>query len=112
MDELKAAATVVEKDIVLDRGGAFSLNLPAEWFASNVFLAVDMYDLDNPVHPEGHIGWWRYEIAQLPQSPTGRLILDQGGKVRPHFEGVTAADEWLNPAEVPASRIELLIVIR
>ena len=115
MNEPKAAGvavTVVEKEIVLDRGGAFSLNLPAEWIASNVFLVVDLYDLDNPVHPAGHIGWWRYEIAQLPPSPAGRLILDKDDKVRPDFEGAEAVDEWRNPAEVAANRIELLIVLR
>jgi glycosyltransferase involved in cell wall biosynthesis len=60
----------------------------------------------------GHVGWWRYEIAQLPRNPIGRLILDKGGKVSPHFEGVKATDEWRNPAEVPINRIELLIVLR
>jgi glycosyltransferase involved in cell wall biosynthesis len=115
MNEPKAAgvaATVVEKDIVLDRGGAFSLNLPAEGVASSVFLVVDMYDLDNPIHPEGHLGWWRYEIAQLPRSPTGRLILGKDGNVSLDFAGGTPVDEWRNPAKVPASRIELLIVLR
>jgi glycosyltransferase involved in cell wall biosynthesis len=106
------AATIVEKDIVLDRGGAFSLNLPTEWMASNVFLVVDIYDLDNPVHPDGHVGWWRYEIDQLSRSPAGRLILDRDGRVSPHFDGVPAADQWRNPAEVSASRIEMLIVLR
>ena len=115
MNEPKAAVvavTVVEKEIVLDRGGAFSLNLSVESIAPDVFLVLDLYDLDSPVHPVGHVGWWRYEIAQLPRSPTGRLILNKSGEVRPHFEGVEATDQWRNPAKAPPTRIELVIVLR
>lgn len=106
------AATVVEKDIVLDRGGSFTLSLPREWVASSVFLVIDIYDLDNPVHPEGHIGWWRYDIARLPRSPGGRLEIDEDDRVTPRFESVAAVDEWRNPAGVKAARMELLIVLR
>lgn len=106
------AVTVVEKEIVLDRGGAFSFNLPADSIVSNVFLVLDMYDLDSPVHPEGHVGWWRYEIARLPRNPAGRLVLDKSGEVRPHFEGIEATGEWRNPAKAPAKRIQLAVVLR
>jgi hypothetical protein len=55
MNEVKPSAltaTVVEKDIVLEHDGAFSLNLPDERDAWNVFLVIDIYDLDNPVIPK------------------------------------------------------------
>jgi len=27
------------------------------WRRADVFLTIDIYDLDHPVHPEGHVGW-------------------------------------------------------
>ena len=115
MNEVKPSAltaTVVENDIVLEHDGALSLNLPDERDAWNVFLVIDIYDLHNPVHPQGHLGWWRYEIGQLTANPTGRLVHDEGGKVKPVFKCVLPVDEWRNPSEVLANRMELQVVLR
>jgi glycosyltransferase involved in cell wall biosynthesis len=115
MIELKAAApaaTVLEKDVILGHGGTFSLNLPPERATSNVFLVVDIYELGNPVHPDGHVGWWRYDINHLVQHPTGKLTCDESGTVQLTIEGATPLDEWRNPSHIDASRMELLLVLR
>jgi glycosyltransferase involved in cell wall biosynthesis len=114
MGEFKTvlSASINENEVVLDRGGTFSLNLPADKVASNVFLVLDIYDLDRPVHPEGHIGWWRYDIGKLPLNPTGELSRDEGGNVRPVIDGAPAVDEWRNQTKIDALRMELLIVLR
>jgi glycosyltransferase involved in cell wall biosynthesis len=114
MGEFKTvlSASTNEKEVVLDRGGTFSLNLPADKVGSNVFLVLDIYDLDRPVHPEGHIGWWRYDIGKLPLHPTGMLSRDEGGNVRPVIDGAPPVDEWCNQIKINAPRMELLIVLR
>jgi glycosyltransferase involved in cell wall biosynthesis len=102
---------ISEKEIVLERGGRFSLTLP-EKIAPDFFLVLDIYDLDRPVHPEGHIGWWRYDVGLLSRHPTGRLSIDGSGAVFPTIDGVAAVDEWRNQTTIEAKRLELLIVLR
>jgi len=113
MSKWKAAfsASIDEKEVVLDRGGSFSMKLPAER-AANAFLVLDMYDLDKPVHPEGHIGWWRFEIGQLPERVNGSLSRGENGGIAPHIHGAVSSDEWRNPARLDVSRMELLAVMR
>jgi glycosyltransferase involved in cell wall biosynthesis len=106
------SATVKEKEVVLDHGGTFSLSLSVEELTSGVFLVVDIYELDNPVHPDGHIGWWRYDINQLAHHPQGKLYRDETGKVRPAIDGVTPIDEWRNECLIDTRRMELLVVLR
>lgn len=105
-------ATFRETEVVLDRGGAFSINLLEAKLAPNVTLVLDIYDLDNPVHPEGHIGWWRYELRQLERQANGKLVLDEDGRVRPTIDGAMPVDEWRNQSHVVAERMELLAVLR
>lgn len=114
MTKLRAviSARAVEKEIVLDRGGGFSIRLPDAGAVENAFLVIDIYALDNPVHPEGHIGWWRYEIGASPAHLTGSLSRDQGGRITPEIDGAAAVDEWCNPTVPDARRMELLIVLR
>jgi glycosyltransferase involved in cell wall biosynthesis len=105
-------ATVDEKEIVLDRGGRFSLNLPAEKEVPDVFLVLDIYNLDQPVHPKGHLGWWRYELAQLPRRVAGNLFRELDGSLQPAIDGAAAVDEWRNPVLIDVPRMELLVVLR
>jgi glycosyltransferase involved in cell wall biosynthesis len=112
MSKGKAAfsASIDDKEVVLDRGGSFSMKLPQE--RANAFLVLDMYDLDKPVHPEGHIGWWRFQIGQLPERVNGSLSRGENGEIAPHLDGVIASDQWHNPARLDSPRMELLVVMR
>jgi glycosyltransferase involved in cell wall biosynthesis len=106
------SATFRETDIVLDRGGPFSIELPDSKLTSSVSLVIDIYDLDNLVHPDGHVGWWRYELEQLGRVASGNLSLDEGGNASPAIDGVTSVDQWRNPNHIAWKRLELLIVLR
>jgi glycosyltransferase involved in cell wall biosynthesis len=105
-------ATVDEKEIVLDRGGRFSLNLPAAKEAPDVFLVLDIYNLDQPEHPKGHLGWWRYELAQLPRRVAGNLFREPDGSLQPAIDGAAPVDAWRNPVLIDVPRMELLVVLR
>jgi glycosyltransferase involved in cell wall biosynthesis len=106
------SVTFREVEIVLDRGGAFSVNLPPSRLNADVSFIVDLYDLDNPVHPEGHIGWWRYDLATLPAQLAGHLTRDEAGDVGPNFGAAVPVDEWRNENRPDARRMELLVVLR
>src|SRR5258705_3365670 len=107
-----SSASFDETEVVLDRGGGFSVRLPSERGKGDTFLIIDIYDLDNPVHPEGHIGWSRFEIEQLPDKLNGNLVLQHDGEVSLKIEGVSSVDEWCNPSRIDAARLELLVVMR
>src|SRR6266850_7430493 len=106
------AARVEETEVVLDRGGSFSVRLAPERMIGGTFLVLDIYDLDNPVHPEGHVGWWRFEIERLPEKLSGHLIREPDGAVSLKMECAAPADQWHNPNRLNASRLELLVVMR
>ena len=106
------SARAVEKEIVLDRGGSFSIRLPDAGAVENAFLVIDLYALDKPVHPEGHFGWWRYEIGDAPARLTGLLSRDRDGRLTPEIDGAIAVDEWCNPTVPDVRRMELLVVLR
>jgi glycosyltransferase involved in cell wall biosynthesis len=114
MDNEIAGAVVAfnEIEVVLDRGGRFSVRLPAVAIRSDASFIIDIYDLDRPVHPEGHIGWWRFDLEQLPDNLAGRLVRDPDGGVRPEIEGAMPLDEWRNDSLRLATRMEILGVLR
>ena len=46
-----------------DRRAKLLLTLPKGPGVDSVVLGIDAYLLDAPVHPEGHYGWWLFDIA-------------------------------------------------
>jgi glycosyltransferase involved in cell wall biosynthesis len=107
-----ALARVEETELVLDLGGSFSVRLTPERLSGGTFLVLDIYDLDNPVHPEGHVGWWRFKIAQLPEKLVGNLVRDTDGAISLKIEGTVPAGQWHNPNRPNAPRLELMVVMR
>ena len=106
------AASIEEKEVVLDDGARFSIRLPRERAAANAFMIIDIYDLDNPVHPEGHVGWWRYDISASPPRLTGVLLCGHDGRLAPEIDAAVPVDEWRNPEAPDVGRMELLVVLR
>lgn len=105
-------ATVNEREVVLDSGGEFSVKLPAEQDRGDSFLVIDIYELGNPVHPDGHIGWWRFDTDKLAERLEARLIRREDGEISLTIPGVDPVDQWCNPVRLEATRLELQIVTR
>ena len=60
MTERVALADIVfftKSQIELMAGGGFECTLSIASNDSDLSLSIDIYDLDNAVHPEGHLGW-------------------------------------------------------
>jgi len=105
-------ATIEEKEVILDGGGSFSIKLSSGRERGDSFLVIDIYNLDNAVHPEGHVGWWRFEIDKLPEKLDGQLVRRKDGEISLKISGAAPVDEWRNPRQLDTSRLELLVVTR
>src|SRR3954451_11643904 len=101
MTEGKAgrAARFNQREVVLDRGGAFSITLPLD--RTDTSLVIDVYDLDNPVHPDGHIGWWQFETEKLPQQLVGSLAKNDQ-TVSLEIPDISPIAQWSNPGRIDA----------
>ena len=98
-------------DIVVNDGGRFDLRFAGDLRHGDVFLTIDIYDFDNPVHPEGHIGWWRFSVDALGQRSSGYIRLKDNG-----FD-VSVADQasedyWINESLIHPRRSIVNAVLR
>lgn len=62
---------------------------------NDVFLTIDIYDLDNPVHPQGHVGWWRFPVEPLGERCSGRIKLGPDA-IDITVNNAASEDRWLN----------------
>lgn len=104
------AARFDQRDVVLERGGAFSVTLPPD--RTDARLVIDVYDLDNPVHPDGHIGWWEFEAEKVPHRLVGTLTRNPDQTVSLSATGIAPVAQWRNPDRIGAGRLELIAVMR
>jgi len=67
---------------------------PSVW-QSDLFLVVDIYSVANPVHPDGHVGWWKWTLDK--KGPLGVQIRRTGAGYAIEFEGLDTPEKWVNP---------------
>lgn len=108
----KPTAVFRNLDVVIDRDGRFTVDLAGIGSGADLSFILDVYDLDNPVHPEGHVGWWRFEPGGLSQPVTGRIGIDAAGALHVEVDGAAVAEAWRNPELALPRRLELLCVLR
>ena len=41
---------------------ALLIRFPRSVWGAGCFLVIDVYSERNHVHPNGHVGWWRFEL--------------------------------------------------
>jgi glycosyltransferase involved in cell wall biosynthesis len=77
-----------------DRGELKLSFSPSVWDAE-LFLVIDLYSAARQVHPEGHVGWWKWPLeikadvtVQLVRMPTGYAVT---------FDGREPQEFWKNP---------------
>jgi glycosyltransferase involved in cell wall biosynthesis len=102
-DATIARSVLFEGREILADDGRFALRFLGDVAAGDVFLTIDVYDLDRPVHPEGHVGWWRFPVEALGERCEGRLRVGADG-ANVEIAGVASEDRWVNPAPVRPSR--------
>jgi glycosyltransferase involved in cell wall biosynthesis len=110
-DGMSACSVTFEQADVLAESGEFALRLLGDMRGADVFLTIDIYDLDNPVHPAGHVGWWRFPVEQLAERTSGHLHM-RGDDVDVSLVGVASEDSWINEAPVRPRRGIVNAVLR
>ncbi len=101
----------VQHDIVIDEGGEFCLLLAGDIRRAEMFLTIDIYNLDDEHHPTGHICWWRFPLDAVGTELSGRLILaDKGMTVS--LSGAPSEHHWINEKPPDTSRYAVSAVLR
>lgn len=67
----------------------------AVWEAEE-FLVVDIYSAANPVHPHGHVGWWKWPLHEKRDLAVRVAKSAAGFQVT--FEGQVPKESWTNPS--------------
>jgi len=81
-----------------DRRAKLLLTLPKGPGVDSVVLGIDAYLLDAPVHPEGHYGWWLFDIA-----PDREYLFDlsfQGDTLVVASPDMSPASSWTAPGGI------------
>jgi len=73
-------------------------------------ILVDIYCLDHPVHPEGHLGWWQFASADAPKELDFALSRTADG-IGVRLNGLDAIDSWIN-TELRETRLVIHVVLR
>ena len=107
MSDASPSIRFLEKDLIGTRPINFVLQLSGGPAGSDLALVIDIYDLDNPVHPEGHLGWWKFDI----EGAVGRLEarLEQASA---SVNGGTPESSWSNADFVPGRGYVFNAVLR
>jgi len=100
-----------QHDLLADEGGEFTLRLLGNVAHADVFLTIDIYDLDHPVHPSGHVGWWRFPVETLVDGAAGRLHVREAG-IEVSLAGLASEDRWINEERLRPRRSVVNAVLR
>lgn len=95
----------------LTETGTFTCVLSKSASASDLSLVIDIYDLDNQVHPDGHLGWWQFPVSQLGKRVVGHLSLTDTG-VLCELDGFQPGHQWVNKENIRFRRLVVNAVLR
>ena len=98
-------------DLVLDGPTEFMLHLSEGISRQDLGLVIDVYDLDNPVHPAGHVGWWKFPVAQMGGVAKG-IIANTGNGIEVSLESASATERWVNAAPPAWRRLVVNAALR
>lgn len=92
--------------------GELQISFSSSVWDAELFLVVDLYSAANPVHPQGHVGWWKRPLEIKGDLSVEVVRGDDGFSVT--FDGTAPQEFWKNPdysgADEPV--IALHVVLR
>ncbi len=97
--------------IDLQRGGRFEIQVSDGAREGDNFLVIDVYDIENPVHPEGHVGWWRFPLPSVEGAVAGMLRYGRAG-LKCEIEGTVVQDSWVNEKRISCKTLVVNAVLR
>lgn len=108
------AVKFLNSEISLENGGEFSfdLNIAPSFIGINHYLYIDLYQLDNPVHPEGHIAWWRYDLDGIKSTNIKGALVKLDERLVCLLANLPQKYSWLNDRCINYDSLVLMVVIR
>ncbi|KUJ00610.1 glycosyltransferase [Vibrio sp. MEBiC08052] len=104
--------SLVQKNLVIQDETKLNINLSDGCVNKNISLVIDIYDMDNPVHPEGHIGWWSFDISELSKNELEVEFDLDFDACEVNAIGRNYNNKWLNFETVDCKRYLVSVVIR
>jgi glycosyltransferase involved in cell wall biosynthesis len=102
-----------QAELVVSEGGQFTLDVSNASRADDVTLVIDVYQLDNAVHPQGHVGWWQFSLITSKNDVVeGRLLMSDSGGITVEVSGHEETGHWINSIPVAAKAWVVTAVIR
>ncbi|MGB7249650.1 MAG: glycosyltransferase family 4 protein [Phormidesmis sp.] len=102
----------VSPEIILSDAATFELALSAQVWKKDISLVIDVYDLDNPVHPEGHIGWWKFSGDRLQEHLQASIENIDSENVQITLNQAASQESWVNEETVFFKRLVFNAVLR
>lgn len=106
-----AIVMFTEPLIDLTTGGDFDCILSIAIPASDLSLVIDIYDMDNPIHPEGHLGWWKFSLTQIGERFSAYISHSDHGLLC-EIKGMKTVSQWVNEGNVEFKRLVVNAVLR
>jgi glycosyltransferase involved in cell wall biosynthesis len=100
---------ISSRDVVFGDEGVIRASIHGAW-TPDTRVILDIYSLDHPVHPEGHLGWWRFAPTDSSSELEFRLSR-QSGSIHVRLNGVEPQDSWLNTG-LSSQRLAIHVVLR
>ena len=96
---LEALVSFDKNQIILENIEEFKITLSDSVDNLKVSLIIDVYSLEDQRHPEGHIGWWKFELNENINELEGKLKLNEGS-FGCELLGCALLDSWQNPKKI------------
>ena len=110
--DANASSVVFEQhDVILETGGRFCLRFAGDIQRGDVFLTIDVYDLNDPAHPTGHVGWWRFPLESVNETISGCVSPAEPG-IKVSLADAASEDHWINEKPPSTNRYIVSAVLR
>ncbi|QMV12968.1 glycosyltransferase [Vibrio spartinae] len=104
--------SLVQKSLVVQKERKLNIHLSDGCVNKNISLVVDIYDMDNPIHPGGHVGWWSFDFSELNRNEL-ELEFDLNFETRDvSIIGRNCHNKWVNSELIQCKSYLVNIVIR
>ena len=99
-------------DLTTSDRGELRISFSSSVWDSELFLVIDLYSAAHPVHPEGHVGWWKWPLDFKGDLSVEVVRGDDAYSVT--FNGEAPREFWKNPdySGVEEPVIALHVVLR
>lgn len=82
-------------DLTSSDTGEMKLSFAPSVWDSELYLVIDLYAAANPVHPGGHVGWWKWPLEIKADIAVKVVKSAAGFEVR--FDDTAPQESWKNP---------------